>query len=105
MQGDRHSDVVSSSSVSSLKQIQHFLGSSSSSCVVLACDVVAFESSLAGLADSNGEELSKTVCESTDCAEKLLVRTACACCEDDSAGGEGLRCEADLCGGNDAMWA
>ena len=39
--------------------------------------------------------LSSNVCESTDCPEKLFVRSVCSCCEDDdSAGGAGLCCDA-----------
>jgi hypothetical protein len=109
--GDRHSDVVSSSSVSSLKHIQHLRGSPSSSCcVVLACGA-SLGSSVTGCAASLDGELSNSVCESTDCAEKLFVRGGvCACCdeaeeEDDSVGGADLRCDAGCWGGSDAMMA
>jgi hypothetical protein len=109
--GDRHSDVVSSSSVSSLKHIQHLRGSSSSSCcVVLACGA-SLGSSVTGCAASLDGELSNSVCESTDCAEKLFVRGGvCACWdeaedEDESVGGADLRCAAGCWGGSDAMLA
>lgn len=103
VQGDRHSDVVSSSSVSSLKQIQHFRGSSSSS-ELSDCGGASLCSSVTGVAARFGGELSKSVCESTDWAEKLFERAAWSCWEeDDSAGGEDLRCDAGCWGGRDAM--
>lgn len=109
--GDRHSDDVSSSSVSSLKHIQHFLISSSSTGGLTAlCASASFCASLcastAGVACSDGGEFSKSVWESTDCAEKLFVLATFSCRDDeDSAGGEALRCEAGRCGGRDAMAA
>jgi hypothetical protein len=53
--------------------------------------------------DCAGGEFSKRVCESTEAAERLLLRSASASCVDDdeSAGGDGR--EAGLCGGSDAM--
>lgn len=88
-QGDRHSDVVASSSVSSLKQIQHLRGSSSS-CRGACCGGVPFCVSGAGLDDCVGRELRRSVCESTDCWEKLLERAASSWCEEDSRLGECL---------------
>jgi hypothetical protein len=90
--GERHGDVDSSSSVSSLKHIQHLRGSSSS------CG--------AGAAPATCASPSNSVCESTDCVEKLLVRGTCSCscsCRtgDDSAGGVALRCDAGRWGGRD----
>lgn len=53
-----------------------------------------------------GGEFSNRVCESTDWAEKLLVRATACCCEvDDSAGGDSLRCDAGRWTGNEAMSA
>lgn len=53
--------------------------------------------------DGEGGEFRKSVCESTEAAERLLLRSASASCvgEDESAGGDGR--EAGLCGGSDAM--
>ena len=77
--GDLHSDDVSSSSVSSLKHIQHLRGSLSSSCGTCACDcdcdcdcvcdcgcafAGAGSSSASGCDDSLAGELSRSVCES-----------------------------------------
>jgi hypothetical protein len=57
-----------------------------------------------GSAFSSGCEFSSSVCESTDWPEKLFVRVDCSCCEEeDSSGGEALRCDAGRWGGSDAM--
>lgn len=102
-QGDRHSEVVSSSSVSSLKQIQHLRGSSSScSCGAVLCCGASL--CLLSAACACGE-FRRSVCESTEAAEKLLLRVVSSWCEDDeaSAGGDGLRCDAGRWGGRDAI--
>jgi hypothetical protein len=76
--------------------------------VLVACGA-CLGSSVTGCAVSLGGELRKSVCESTDCAEKLFVRGGvCACCDeddedDDSVGGADLRCDAGCWGGSDAM--
>jgi hypothetical protein len=79
--------------------------------VLLACGA-SLGSSVTGFAVSFGGELRNSVCESTDCAEKLFVRAACSCCEDeddddddDSVGGDDLRCDVGCWGGSEAMMA
>jgi hypothetical protein len=55
--------------------------------------------------DVEGGELSKMVCESTEAAETLLLRSGWAsrAGEEDAVVGDALRWEAGLCGGSDAM--
>lgn len=86
-QGDRHSDVVSSSSVSSLKHIQHLRGSHSSSSE-LACaalGVVLLEAR--GDCDAPGERTSL-------CALEVPDGPACSCCggSEELSRGDALRC-------------
>jgi hypothetical protein len=102
------------SSVSSEKQIQHFLGSSRSSggecdddAVACFSDVVVFSLFLV----EEGEEddgFSRMVCESSDTVEwtSLSARVSCECEADVDASGLDERCVGDVrrCeGGSDAI--
>ena len=99
-QGDRHSDDVGLSSVSSEKQIQHFRGS------LLVETLLGFgrgEACLClfpGFGEDSEEEgwLRKTVCESSEVADCGMLDLR-LCCEDvaSTARGDEARCREDCC--------